>query len=341
MNGVTRRDLGHLIGGSLVLPATLACRGEQQPASISRKTWRPAYVRLEAAGELAGRVEQLNAFYTNCRLCPRECGVNRLEGEKGVCRSSSRAMVFSSHPHFGEERPLVGRRGSGTVFFSNCNLRCVFCQNWEINHRGDGSAINSDDLARAMLKLQNAGCHNINLVTPSHYVPSIVEAVRTASQLGLRIPLVYNCSGYEPLEVIKLLDGIVDIYLPDFKYGDGVAAAKYSPGAHDYPEVATAAIAEMRRQVGDVIVDEDGIAVRGVMVRHLVLPNNLAGTDRFVRIVAEKFGLSTYVNLMSQYHPAYQALRYPELSRRVTTQEYSRAVEWAKEAGLLNVHLQG
>jgi putative pyruvate formate lyase activating enzyme len=306
-----------------------------------RKEWQPAYVRLEQGGELAYRAAALYAILRNCRLCPRQCGVNRLKGELGICESSSRVKVAAAHAHFGEERLLVGQFGSGTIFFSRCNLLCVYCQNWRISHRGEGSFISDAALGRLMLQLQRVGCHNINLVTPSHVVANIVQGLRTAMAGGLRIPLVYNCSGYEPQEVLRQLDGIIDIYLVDFKYAGEVVAARYSKDTPDYPEVAAAALSGMHRQVGDLEVDEDGIALRGLMIRHLVLPHNIAGTDRFVRFVADKMGRSTYVNLMSQYRPEYEASRYPELSRPITRQEYSQAVAWAREAGLTNLHLQG
>ncbi len=298
-----------------------------------RKEFRPAYLALPD-GELERRARALGEIYRACRLCPRQCGANRLAGRNGVCQGGAHARVYSAHPHFGEERPLVGRGGSGTIFFSNCNLRCVFCQNWEIAHRGDGEMVSDAALARMMVGLQQRGCHNINLVTPTHYVPSIVAALRLAIELGLRVPLVYNCGGYEPVDILKLLDGVVDIYLPDFKYTDGAVAARFSPGAKDYPEVAAAAIAEMHRQVGDLVVDEEGIALRGLMVRHLVLPENLAGTDKFVKWVAAALPRSTYVNIMGQYRPAHRAAEFPELARRITPAEYRQALAWARAAGL-------
>jgi putative pyruvate formate lyase activating enzyme len=263
-----------------------------------------------------------------------------LKGETGVCGAISRVKVASAHPHFGEEPPLVGRHGSGTIFFSHCNLLCAYCQNWQISHGGDGALLSDAGLGRIMLRLQDLGCHNINLVTPTHFAPNIVQALRSAVTLGLRIPLVYNCGGYEPLEVLGLLDGVVDIYLADFKYTDPFLAETYSCGARDYPEVAAAAIAEMRRQVGDLTIGENGVALRGLMIRHLVLPNNIAGTGQFVRFVAEKLARSAFVNLMSQYRPEHEAFQRPELCRRVTRQEYSRAVNWAREAGLANASLQ-
>ncbi len=295
-----------------------------------------AYIDLERSGELAERARDLVESYRACRLCARRCGMNRLEGEMGICDATSEIIVSAAHPHFGEEAPLVGRHGSGTIFFNHCSLRCVFCQNWEIAHRGDGQAVSTEDLAQLMIELQRLRCHNINLVTPTHYVPGIIEALRIAIRLGLRVPLVYNCGGYESLEVLRLLDSIVDIYLPDFKYAGGRQAAKYSSGAKDYPEVAAAAIEEMHRQVGDLVVDEDGVAVRGLMVRHLIMPDNLAGTDRFLQFVAERLSASTYVNLMAQYRPENRAREYPELAHRITREEYLQARAWAREAGLLS-----
>lgn len=322
------------------LLSTAALESCASPASQSnlhtmrRKDFEPAYLRLERSGELTERARELWSIYRGCHLCPRQCGVNRLKGEKGVCSSTSRAKVYSTHPHYGEEKPLVGRRGSGTIFFSNCNLLCVFCQNWEINHRGDGSYVSDDTIGRLMFDLQDLGCHNINFVTPTHCVPNIIQGLRAAIRRGLRVPLVYNCGGYEPVKILKLLDGIIDIYLPDFKYQDGAMSEKYSTGASDYPEVAAAAIEEMHRQVGELVVDEDGIALRGLMIRHLVLPHNIAGTDKFVQFVAKKLTRSTYVNIMAQYRPEHQAHKYPELSRRLTRDEYQQAIQWAREAGL-------
>jgi putative pyruvate formate lyase activating enzyme len=330
MEDTTRREF---LGTSLPC-FTSACDGPQAARPVRRKDWEPAYLRLEREGELARRARELYSIYRNCRLCPRQCGVNRLKGEKGVCQAASRAKVYSAHPHFGEERPLVGRGGSGTIFFSHCNLLCVFCQNWEINHRGDGSPASDEAVGRMMLGLQDVGCHNVNLVTPTHCVPNIVQGLRTAIRLGLRVPLVYNCGGYEPVEILKLLDGIVDIYLPDFKYADGELAARFSSGARDYPEVAAAAISEMHRQVGELVTDERGIALRGLMIRHLVLPNGIAGTEKFVQFVASKLSKSTYVNIMGQYRPEHRAWEFPELARRTTAAEFRQAVGFAQQAGL-------
>jgi len=246
-------------------------------------------------------------------------------------------MVYVAQPHFGEEISLVGQHGSGTIFFSNCNLRCVFCQNWPISIRGEGKEIEDEDLAKMMMFLQEIGCHNINLVTPSHVVPQIVKATRLAAAKGLRLPLVYNTGGYDNVEVIKMLDGIVDIYLPDCKYMDGEQSAKYSAGAADYPELTRAAILEMHRQVGRHTTDEFGRALRGLMIRHLVMPNRVAGTREFVRWVAEEISPATYVNIMAQYHVAWEANDYEEIGRGITAQEFLEAMDWAEEAGLTNL----
>ncbi len=331
----TRREFAAgFLGGGLISLGGSSCRAAENLPVMRRKDFEPGYLKLERSGELKKRVAALKEIYKSCRLCPRECGVNRAKWETGICDSTSRAKVYSAHPHFGEERPLVGSGGSGTIFFSNCNLLCCFCQNWEINHRGDGTFIADDALGRLMVDMQDRGCHNVNLVTPSHIVPNIVAALRYAIPRGLRAPIVYNCGGYDSLEVIKLLDGIVDIYLPDFKYMSSEMAEKYSSGAAGYPEVAAAAIKEMHRQVGDVIVDEKGVALRGLMIRHLVLPGNVSGTGKFVKWVAEELGPETYVNIMAQYRPEHRAEEYPPLDRRLSRSEYSQALAWAREAGL-------
>ena len=332
MSEWTRREFP----GGLVGLTALACSatGGVTRAVMKREEFEPAYVKLERAGLLEARVAALKSMYQSCRLCPRACGADRTQGEKGVCALPARVKMSSAHAHFGEERPLVGSGGSGTIFFSRCNLLCVFCQNWEINHRGDGSFVSEDELAGQMLSLERAGCHNINLVTPTHLAPSIVAATRIAMQRGLRLPLVFNCGGYESFEVIRLLKGIVDIYLPDFKYMDGETAERLSSGAGDYPERAAETILEMHRQVGDLVVDERGVALRGLIVRHLVLPQNLAGTDRFVKWAAEKLGTDCAVNVMGQYRPEHRAKEFPEIARRLTSQEYAQALEWAREAGL-------
>ncbi|MDR3002432.1 MAG: hypothetical protein LBU89_14375 [Fibromonadaceae bacterium] len=295
------------------------------------------YLDLERSGELERREQALWALFERCRLCPRLCGANRAKGKAGICSVAENFKVASYGPHFGEEKPLRGRSGSGTIFFSNCNLLCVFCLNWQINHRGDGEQTSHAELADMMLELQRKGCHNINLVTPTHLVPHIVKALRLAIAKGLHIPLLYNSSGYESLEVLKLLDGIVDVYLPDFKYQNSELAARFSEGASDYVRHTAAAIKEMHRQVG-VLKQTDGIAHRGLLIRHLVLPENLAGTDAFVRWVVSELGSETHVNIMGQYSPLFRAREYPPLDRRVTQQEFEQALRWAREAGLRNFH---
>jgi putative pyruvate formate lyase activating enzyme len=332
---ITRRDFiksSIILSGSLFLPPrfVFAAKESEQP-------WYPAYVKLEQAGKFADRIEQAYAIFEQCELCPRRCGVNRLKGEQGFCRAPAKVMVYSAHPHFGEEISLTGRKGSGTIFFSNCNLRCVFCQNWPIAHKGYGKEVEDEDLADMMLHLQTLGCHNINLVTPTHVMPNILHATRIAYKKGLHLPLVYNTSGYERFEIVKTLDGIVDIYLPDMKFMDMDQAAKYMEGASDYPEVAKKAIMEMHRQVGVHMVDSQGIAIRGLMIRHLVMPNRVAGTEKFVRWVAENLPKSTYVNIMHQYRVEYKAFDYPEIWRRITVEEYLEAMRWAESYGLTNL----
>jgi putative pyruvate formate lyase activating enzyme len=313
-----------------------ACEVPSEGKEIER-AFVPGYVKLGKT-ELVKREKALWEILSSCEICARGCGANRLDGDKGVCSTTARIKVHSAGPHYGEEPELVGGGGSGTIFFSHCNLLCCFCQNWEINHRGDGSKTTERDLADMMLALQRRGCHNINLVTPSHVVPQIVKATRMAAASGLRLPLVYNTGGYDNVEVIKMLDGIVDIYLPDFKYQDGELAAHYSSDASDYPEVAAAVIREMHRQVGSVETDSNGIATRGLFIRHLVMPNNIAGTDRFVNWVVSELGPDTYVNLMAQYRPEHRAFDYPKIDRRLTRDEWKEAIGWAVEAGLKNLH---
>jgi putative pyruvate formate lyase activating enzyme len=324
-----------------VTPQTCAAAsGEKASGTTTAHSGsEPAYLTAEHEGRLSLIEKDLWEILRACRLCPRACGANRLRGETGVCSSTSRLKVHSCGPHFGEERPLVGRGGSGTIFFSNCNLLCCFCQNWEINHCGGGSYVTHDELADMMVGLQRRGCHNINFVTPTHVVPHLVRSLRLAIRKGLHLPLVYNNGGYDSLDVIKMLDGIVDIYLPDFKYQDGELASKYSSGASDYPEAAAVTIKEMHRQVGELGVDERGVARRGLIIRHLVMPNNIAGTDRFVRWVAQELTPTTYVNLMAQYRPEHKAFSYPDISRRITAEEWQQAVRWAREAGLKNIDL--
>jgi len=335
------KKLAKLGGFSLFFPNVLRYNRKNIQSFRKNKNdeiWSPGYIKLENEGVLEKRVDELYSIFESCHLCPRSCGANRLNGEKGFCRATSQLMVASAHQHFGEETPLVGKYGSGTIFFTHCGLRCVFCLNYHINHLGEGEEITETKLAQFMMKLQRLGCRNINVVTPIHYVPNIVKALRVAVKSGLRIPLVYNTSGYERLETLKLLDGIVDIYLPDFKYMDGKNAEKYSSGAYDYPEYAKKAILEMHRQVGELVTDEEGNALRGLIIRHLVMPNNIAGTDKFVSWVAENLPKTTFVNIMSQYQPLFKAFDYPEISRRITIKEYKQAISWAKKAGLKNLY---
>jgi putative pyruvate formate lyase activating enzyme len=332
---VTRRDFiksSLVLGGSLFLPRNIL-----SASSREEQGWHPAYVKLESEGRLAARIEEAYSLLRECELCPRQCGANRLTGERGFCRAPGKVVIYIAQPHFGEEISLVGQQGSGTIFFSNCNLRCVFCQNWPIAHEGQGRELEDEDLAKMMLYLQKLGCHNINLVTPTHVMPNIISATRIACKKGLSIPLVYNTSGYERVEILKILDGIVDIYLPDLKYMEGEKAAKYSAGAFDYPEVAKQAIIEMNRQVGQHLVDQRGIALRGLMIRHLVMPNRVAGTEKFVKWVAEFLPKSTYVNIMHQYRVEYKAYEYPEIWRAITAQEYLEAMDWAVREGLTNL----
>ncbi len=296
--------------------------------------FEPAYLSLIRSGGLAVRAEQAQRRLARCDICPRECGADRLSSSKGaVCRTGARAVVSSYHAHFGEEAPLVGFHGSGTIFFSWCNLNCQYCQNYEISQLGDGREVSADQLAAMMLYLQGMGCHNINLVSPTHVVPQILSAVSLAAESGLRLPLVYNSGGYDSLTTLALLDGIVDIYMPDMKYGDAAVGKRLSL-VDDYPSVNAAAVMEMFRQVGDLELDERGIAQRGLLVRHLVLPGGLAGTEEIVRLLAERVSPHTYVNIMEQYRPCYRAQGHPQLGRRITPAEYMEAIRLAREAGL-------
>lgn len=295
----------------------------------------PAYVSLLDNGRFDEQLRRAFSRMRHCDLCPRHCRVDRLRGIRGAwCRTGSRAVVASFGAHFGEERPLVGQRGSGTIFFGHCNLACVFCQNWDISQAGSSTRpVSPETLAAMMLSLQQQGCHNINLVSPTHVVAPILAAVRLAARRGLRLPLVYNTGGYDSPETLALLDGIVDIYMPDMKFSDSAIAAPLI-GVPDYAEVNRAAVAAMHRQVGDLIIDGQGIARRGLLVRHLVLPGNLAGTDRIATFLAEQISPDTYLNLMDQYHPCYRANRYPPLDRRPTPAELRQARRWSEECGL-------
>lgn len=296
--------------------------------------FRPAYMALLASGELDRRIATAWRHLEDCDLCARYCHVNRRRSPEGaVCRTGERAVVNSYGAHHGEEDPLRGWNGSGTVFFSWCSLRCVFCINWEISQKGIGREVEPDALAAMMLVLQGEGCHNINLVTPSHVVAQILAAVAVAARRGLRLPLVYNTGGYDSPEALALLDGVIDIYMPDMKYGDSATARRYSR-VRNYWEVNQAAVREMHRQVGDLQIDEHGLARRGLLVRHLVLPGDLANTESVLAFLGTEISRSTYLNLMDQYAPCYRAGEYPPLDRPITRDEYERALALADTYGL-------
>jgi putative pyruvate formate lyase activating enzyme len=294
----------------------------------------PCYVALYKTGELQARIRALERLLGACTLCPRDCRVNRLSSELGRCQADDRLLVAAAFPHFGEEPPLVGQGGSGAIFLSWCNLLCQFCQSWEVNHRGEGVAVSTRELAAIMLDLQSQGCHNINFVTPTHVAPQLIAALPLAIEQGFRLPLVYNCGGYEAVEVIQLLDGIVDIYLPDIKFLDPLASERYLEGAADYPEVVRAVLKDMHRQVGDLVVNEHGIAQRGLIVRHLVMPGMRRDSEEILRFIVAELSPHTYVNIMDQYRPCFQAGRFREIARRTTRQEYRAVVEMAHRLGL-------
>jgi putative pyruvate formate lyase activating enzyme len=343
--------------GSTILPCLTGCRVADSPAPppargrLQRRSsevvakidpaFEPPYHKLHESGELRRRGEELWARMAACDLCPRECGAARLDGEEGFCQASSDLEIAAHHPHLGEEQPLVGQGGSGTVFFANCGLRCVFCINWEISQGGEGQGRSIEVLADMMLELQAIGCHNINIVTPTHYSPHILLGLDVAAGKGLRLPLVYNTCGWERLDVLKRLESVVDVYLPDYKYSDGRMADKYSSGAETYPEVTQAALLEMHRQVGVARPAPDGLMYRGLMIRHLVMPNDVSGTKKVIEWIAANLPKDTYLNIMSQYRPMHEAFDYPEISRRLTREEYSNAVRWAREAGLTTLDIQG
>ncbi len=302
---------------------------------MNEHIFTPAYLRLPP-NVLADKARQAEEILKECTLCPRECRVDRTAGETGFCRTGNKPFISSYGPHFGEERPLVGRYGSGTIFMGNCNLGCLFCQNYSISHLGEGSEVSFERLADLMLHLQEQGCHNINFVTPTHQMPMILRSLLIASENGLNLPVVYNCGGFESLHAIELLDGVVDIYMPDFKYDDPEMALKYSD-APQYPDAARKAIKEMHRQVGDLIIDRRGIALRGLLVRHLVLPAGIAGTAGIVKFIAEEISKNTYINVMDQYRPCFRAFDHPPLNRRITAREYADAVQMAIDAGLKRI----
>ena len=297
-----------------------------------RMTAKPSYFDLHKTGEMDKRIKSLYKFLENCELCPRKCKVNRIRGEKGFCGMGRDLQVSSYGPHFGEESPLVGIFGSGTIFLTGCNLLCVYCQNYEISHHKLGKSINEKILANFMLTLQKDGCHNINLVTPTHFAPQLVKSISIGSEKGLKIPIVWNCGGYESVDIIKLLDGIVDIYLPDIKYGRKDSAEKYS-NASDYFERCKESVEEMYGQVGNLKVDHQGIAYKGLLVRHLVLPENRSGSKEvldFLRSISKDI----YVNIMDQYRPLGKACFHKELDRGITAEEYRNVISYAKKIGL-------
>ncbi|HET9591269.1 MAG TPA: radical SAM protein [Anaerolineales bacterium] len=302
---------------------------------ISSQAFEPAYLRLYRTGELQERARQAVEGLASCYVCPRNCGVDRLANKTAACKTGRYARVGSYFAHFGEEDCLRGWNGSGTIFFSWCNLRCQFCQNFDISHAGQGQEARPERLAEMMMELQELGCHNINFVTPEHVVPQILEALPFAIERGLRLPIVYNTSSYDSMESLRQMDGIVDIYMPDFKVWDSRTALKYLL-ARDYPEVARRVIKEMHRQVGELKVDEQGLAKRGVLVRHLVMPGGIGGTREIMEFLAREVSPYTYVNIMAQYYPAGKVSteKYPEINRGITLQEYADALAAAREAGL-------
>ena len=296
-------------------------------------TFEPAYLKLSQSGELKARVSQAYQNMEDCSVCAWECGVNRLAGKLGVCRTGTVARVSSYGAHLGEEDPLRGWRGSGTLFFTRCNLKCQYCQNHDISQTDNGDEAEPGSIAAMMLELQSAGCHNINFVSPSHVVPQILASVMIAALAGLHLPLVYNTGGYDSLASLQLLDGVIDIYMPDMKYANPQVGLRYSK-IRDYPRINQTAVKEMHRQVGDLQINDEGLATRGLLVRHLVLPNNLAGTDKIVRFLAEEISKDTYLNIMDQYRPAYKASQHQALIRNITVAEHQNAVRLALNAGL-------
>ncbi len=293
----------------------------------------PSYLTLYQDGTLGVRLEKLLERMESCRICPRACGVNRLKEETGFCKTGRRAKVASYNAHFGEEAPLVGKHGSGTVFLSSCNLMCSFCQNYDISHLNEGVVVEPEQMAAIMMELVHRGCHNINFVTPTHVIPQIVEALFPAIEQGLNVPLVYNSGGYDSTETLALLDGIFDIYMPDFKFWEEKWSKRFC-SAPDYPKKAEAAIREMHRQVGDLVINPEGIAVQGLLIRHLVMPNHVAGTDKVTRFIAREISADTYVNIMNQYRPCATAHQDDAINRGLTGAEFREALKWAQQAGL-------
>ena len=291
---------------------------------------KPQYLQLDT-NTIQERIDSALQILSSCEVCPRICQVNRNAGETGLCKTARYAHLASYHLHFGEEPQLVGRRGSGTIFFAGCNLGCLFCQNYDISHYTKGYIqVLPEQLAKVMLELQEKGAHNINFVTPSHVVPQILESLPLAIEHGLNLPLVYNCGGYESLETLRMLDGIIDIYMPDIKFADPKIAEKYC-NAPDYPEKAQNALKEMHRQVGDLETDPKGLASSGLLVRHLLMPDNLASTERWIDFISREISTDTCLHLMEQYFPAGNIQGYPELQQKVSLEEYRSALDLARK----------
>jgi putative pyruvate formate lyase activating enzyme len=297
------------------------------------KPFEPAYLHTFDNGDLRAKIKKARQLLNPCALCPRKCRVDRLSGETGVCQTAAHSWISSYNPHFGEESPLVGSHGSGTIFFTHCNLMCLFCQNFDISHQGHGQEASDEQLAAIMLALQQQGCHNINFVTPSHVVPQILAALEIAIQNGLNVPLVYNSGGYDRPATLRLLEGVFDIYMPDFKFWDRALAEKACQ-AGDYAQIACRALREMHRQVGDLVTDDAGIAQRGLIIRHLVLPGGVAGTRQIMRFIAREISTRSYVNIMAQYRPCGRAAEIKELNTFLSPEDYRRALQDAAEAGI-------
>lgn len=297
----------------------------------------PSYRALLNNGILSQRVNDAFAKLKTCNVCAWECRVNRLEGKLGICQTGELAWVDGYGPHLGEENPIRGWRGSGTIFFARCNMRCQYCQNPDISQASSGKLMTPQEIAEIMMELQASGCHNINLVSPSHIAPQILAAVNLAAQAGLHLPLVYNTGGYDSVDMLRLLDGVIDIYMPDMKYGSSQIGRHYSK-VKNYAQINQAAVKEMHRQVGDLQIDSDGLATRGLLVRHLVLPHHLAGSEEVFRYISEELSENTYLNIMDQYHPAFNAGQYPKLKRRITLDEFQSALLMAEKAGLKRIN---
>lgn len=293
----------------------------------------PTYIKLHNEGILENRIQELNERLKNCTICPHECRIDRISGEKSICGADWRIEISSAFPHFGEESPLVGRHGSGTIFLTHCNLKCAFCQNYDISHLGEGKVITTEDLSNIMIYLQSLGCHNINFVTPTHYIPQIISALPKAIKMGLKIPLVYNCGGYESVKTLRLLDGIIDIYMPDTKFSSSEIGSRFTK-AENYTKILKEALKEMHKQVGDLVINNFGIAEKGLLIRHLVMPEDLAGTKDMMKFIADELSTNSFVNIMAQYRPCHLAYKYNGLNRRIKHLEFLNALKKVKEAGI-------